>query len=186
LNTNFTIVRLSNAESPRKEWDSLLQQHPDLIDAEDDDGNTLLHISILNHHREAARRLLDLGASWKIPNHEGMTGRDLAAFPLSLLPRQCDAHLLCEELCEDVDADEQVRWRAKMSLTCSAKMSLTCSSALRGASTSSLTCSQDVAKMSLACSSPSTSSLTCSEDVDAEELAETAPRTERIEIHQVN
>jgi len=31
-------------------------------------GNTLLHISILNHHQEAARRLIDGGADWKVSN----------------------------------------------------------------------------------------------------------------------
>eukprot|EP00277_Geminigera_cryophila_P039152 CAMPEP_0173110256 /NCGR_PEP_ID=MMETSP1102-20130122/44180_1 /TAXON_ID=49646 /ORGANISM="Geminigera sp., Strain Caron Lab Isolate" /LENGTH=575 /DNA_ID=CAMNT_0014009833 /DNA_START=22 /DNA_END=1748 /DNA_ORIENTATION=- len=60
------------------EWDSLLDENPSHIDACDDEGNTLLHISILNHHQEAARRLIDGGADWKTKNKKGESAKELA------------------------------------------------------------------------------------------------------------
>ena len=61
-----------------EEWDRLLDEHPDLMEAGDDEGNTLLHIAINSRHHEAARRLILRGSSWAIPNNEGVSAFELA------------------------------------------------------------------------------------------------------------
>ncbi|EPE02664.1 transcription factor mbp1 [Ophiostoma piceae UAMH 11346] len=48
-----------------------------LIDAQDHDGNTAIHLAAMKHASKCIRALLGRGASTDIPNHEGLRAEDL-------------------------------------------------------------------------------------------------------------
>ncbi|KJR85124.1 uncharacterized protein SPSK_08661 [Sporothrix schenckii 1099-18] len=48
-----------------------------LIDAQDNDGNTAVHLAAMKHASKCIRALLGRGASTDIPNHEGVRAEDL-------------------------------------------------------------------------------------------------------------
>jgi ankyrin repeat protein len=77
----YTVLHLAAAEGAYKLALALLKRNPDIIDLQNIDGDTALHMAVLEDRLKLVELLLNNGADYNIKNYDGTTALDLAKDP---------------------------------------------------------------------------------------------------------